>query len=70
MQGQPIGNVDSSITAGPRGPTLLEDALLLKELAQFDRERIPERVAHAKGTKLMFSPQETKKIEKFQFLNV
>lgn len=48
-QGQAIGDIANSITAGSRGPTLIEDALHLKELAQFDRERIPERVVHAKG---------------------
>lgn len=35
---------------GPRGPLLLQDVQFLEELAQFDRERIPERVVHAKGT--------------------
>lgn len=34
---------------GPRGPLLLQDVQFLEELAQFDRERIPERVVHAKG---------------------
>lgn len=36
-------------TAGVRGPILLEDYHLLEKLAQFDRERIPERVVHARG---------------------
>lgn len=48
-QGQPIGDIPNSKSAGSRGPVVLEDALLLKELAQFDRERIPSRVVHAKG---------------------
>ena len=39
----------NSITVGPRGPILLQDHVLLEELAHFDRERIPERVVHAKG---------------------
>lgn len=34
---------------GPRGPILLEDYHLVEKLAQFDRERIPERVVHARG---------------------
>lgn len=34
---------------GPRGPILLEDYHLIEKLAQFDRERIPERVVHARG---------------------
>lgn len=47
--GHPVANIASSKTAGVRGPTLIEDAQLLKEMARFDRERIPERVVHAKG---------------------
>lgn len=39
----------SSMTAGVRGPVLLEDYALIEKLAQFDRERIPERVVHARG---------------------
>ena len=39
----------NSITVGPRGPILLQDHVLIEELAHFDRERIPERVVHAKG---------------------
>ena len=35
---------------GLRGPVLLEDYHLVEKLAQFDRERIPERVVHARGT--------------------
>ena len=34
---------------GPRGPLLIQDRALLEEIAHFDRERIPERVVHAKG---------------------
>jgi len=37
-------------TVGPRGPILLEDYHLVEKLAQFDRERIPERVVHARGS--------------------
>ena len=47
--GCPIGTRTCSMTAGPRGPMLLQDVVFLDELAQFDRERIPERVVHAKG---------------------
>lgn len=49
-QGAPIYDNQNSITAGKRGPTLLQDAWLLEKLAHFDRERIPERVVHAKGS--------------------
>ncbi len=38
------------MTAGQQGPILLEDAYLLEKIAKFNRERIPERVVHAKGT--------------------
>lgn len=38
------------MTAGPRGPALLQDVWFLEKLAHFDRERIPERVVHAKGS--------------------
>lgn len=39
----------SSLTVGDRGPVLLEDYHLVEKLANFDRERIPERVVHARG---------------------
>lgn len=45
----PVDNNTNSITAGERGPILLQDFHLLDKLAKFDRERIPERVVHAKG---------------------
>ncbi|XP_055836562.1 catalase-like [Episyrphus balteatus] len=47
--GAPIGIKDASLTVGPRGPILLEDVQFIDEIAHFDRERIPERVVHAKG---------------------
>ncbi|XP_023221327.1 catalase-like isoform X1 [Centruroides sculpturatus] len=47
--GCPIGDKLNSLTAGPRGPMLLQDVVYLEEMAHFDRERIPERVVHAKG---------------------
>jgi len=37
------------MTAGPRGPLLVQDVVFADEMAHFDRERIPERVVHAKG---------------------
>ena len=37
------------MTVGPRGPVLLQDVQFLDEMSHFDRERIPERVVHAKG---------------------
>jgi catalase len=48
--GAPIGDNQNSKVAGPDGPVLLEDNALIEKLARFDRERIPERVVHARGT--------------------
>ncbi|MDF2495406.1 MAG: catalase [Sphingomonas sp.] len=48
--GAPIGENRHSKTAGDMGPVLLEDAHLIEKLARFDRERVPERVVHARGT--------------------
>lgn len=48
-QGAPVGDNQNSRTAGQHGPTLLEDYHLLEKIAHFDRERIPERVVHARG---------------------
>ena len=47
--GAPIADNQNSLTAGPRGPLLLQDYQLLEKLAHQNRERIPERVVHAKG---------------------
>jgi catalase len=48
--GAPIGSNRNSLTAGDTGPVLLEDLTLIEKLARFDRERVPERVVHARGT--------------------
>jgi len=47
--GAPVDDDINSKTAGSKGPLLLQDAHLLEKLGHFDRERIPERVVHAKG---------------------
>ncbi|MBI2688413.1 MAG: catalase [Acidobacteria bacterium] len=47
--GVPVGDNQNSKTAGDNGPVLLEDIHLIEKLASFDRERIPERVVHARG---------------------
>ena len=47
--GKPVDDDQNSVTAGPRGPVLMQDVHLLEKLGHFDRERIPERVVHAKG---------------------
>jgi catalase len=48
--GVPYYNNEDSMSAGPRGPLLLQDFILHEKMAHFNRERIPERVVHAKGT--------------------
>jgi catalase len=48
--GAPVPDNQNSITAGARGPILLQDYQLLEKLAHQNRERIPERVVHAKGS--------------------
>ena len=48
--GAPVGDNQNSQVAGPNGPVLLQDTHLIEKLARFDRERIPERVVHARGT--------------------
>ena len=47
--GVPVADNQNSLKAGETGPTLLEDFLLRDKLIHFDRERIPERVVHARG---------------------
>lgn len=47
--GAPIADNQNSLSAGPRGPVLLQDYQLLEKLAHQNRERIPERTVHAKG---------------------
>jgi catalase len=47
--GAPVSDNKSSLSAGPTGPLLLADTVLVDKLAAFDRQRIPERVVHAKG---------------------
>jgi catalase len=48
--GAPVVDNQNTMTAGPRGPALLQDAWFLEKLAHFDREVIPERRMHAKGS--------------------
>ena len=47
--GIPVPSDDQSLTAGTQGPILLHDHYLIEKMAQFNRERVPERVVHAKG---------------------
>jgi catalase len=48
-QGAPVSNDQNSLTIGEHGPVLLQDVHLIEKLAHFNRERIPERIVHAKG---------------------
>src|SRR5471030_133279 len=48
--GIPVADNQNSATAGARGPVLLQDFHLIEKLQHFNRERIPERVVHAKGS--------------------
>ena len=48
--GNPISDNQNSLTAGQRGPVLMQDYQLIEKLAHQNRERIPERVVHAKGS--------------------
>jgi len=48
--GRPVGDNQNSLTVGQRGPIVFEDFLLFEKMAHFNRERIPERVVHAKGS--------------------
>jgi len=48
--GAPVGDNQNAMTAGPRGPMLMQDVWFQEKLAHFDREVIPERRMHAKGS--------------------
>jgi catalase len=48
--GNPVASDEYSLTVGPSGPTVLHDAHLVQKMQHFNRERIPERVVHAKGS--------------------
>ena len=48
--GHPIADNQNSVTSGARGPVAIQDFHLIEKLANFNRERIPERVVHAKGS--------------------
>ena len=48
--GAPVPDNENSMTAGPRGPVLMQDVWLMEKMAHFNREVIPERRMHAKGS--------------------
>jgi catalase len=47
--GIPVASDEHSLTVGPTGPTVLHDAYTVQKMQHFNRERVPERVVHAKG---------------------
>ena len=49
-QGHPVRDNQSLRTVGERGPATLENYQFIEKITHFDRERIPERVVHARGT--------------------
>jgi len=68
--GAPIGDKLNSVTVGERGPIAIQDHVLIEELAHFDRERIPERVVHAKGAGAFGYFEVTHDISKYCKANV
>lgn len=63
--GAPVADNQNSITAGPRGPVLMQDFHLLEKLAHQNRERIPERTVHAKGSGAYGTLTVTKDVTKY-----
>jgi catalase len=63
--GAPVADNQNSLTAGPRGPVLMQDFHLLEKLAHQNRERIPERTVHAKGSGAYGTLTVTNDITKF-----
>ncbi|RYG61490.1 MAG: catalase [Alphaproteobacteria bacterium] len=63
--GAPVSDNQNSLSAGPRGPLLMQDVHLIEKLAHQNRERIPERVVHAKGWGAFGTFTVTKDISKY-----
>lgn len=63
--GAPVADNLNSLTAGPRGPLMLQDLWFLEKLAHFDREVIPERRMHAKGSGAFGTFTVTADVEKY-----
>jgi catalase len=68
--GAPVGDNQNSQTAGPRGPVTLQDFWLIEKLAHFDREVIPERRVHAKGSGAFGTFTVTHDISRFTKANI
>jgi catalase len=68
--GRPLGERTTVVTVGPRGPLLLSDFPYIEDTQRFDRERIPERVVHAKGYIVflfLFNNNKKKSFNKLKF---
>ncbi len=63
--GIPISNNQHSMTAGEKGPILMQDVHLFEKMAHFNREKIPERIVHAKGSGAYGTFTVTKDITKY-----
>jgi catalase len=63
--GIPVASDNDSLTLGPNGPILLQDHYLIEKNAQFNRERVPERVVHAKGGGAFGRLQVTEDVSQF-----
>lgn len=63
--GAPVSSNTDSLTVGPRGPVLLEDFRLIEKISQFDREKIPERIVHARGASAFGEFEVTHDISKY-----
>jgi catalase len=63
--GIPIASDEYSLTVGPDGPILLQDHYLIEQMANFNRERIPERQPHAKGGGAFGHFEGTKDVSKY-----
>ncbi|APD08063.1 catalase [Flavobacteriaceae bacterium UJ101] len=68
--GAPVVDNTNSMTAGPRGPLLMQDVWFLEKLAHFDREVIPERRMHAKGSGAFGQFTVTHDISKYTKANI
>ncbi len=68
--GNPVGDRENSKTAGPRGPMVMEDPYFLDMMAHFDREVIPERRMHAKGSGAYGTFTVTQDITKYTKANI
>jgi catalase len=67
--GMPVSDDENSLSFGPRGPLALQDHHLLEKLAHFNRERIPERVVHARGSGAYGTFTLTKSLKDFTLAN-